>query len=175
MMKRIAYLPLSMVLLISVAACELVSADDEAQRERELVGPIWQLVAFEETDGTTVTVDADLGDEGRIYYTLRFTDSVEDDCGPGPAVDTEYTGCLYVTGHPNEGYSGYSVERDNILTVTFWAVTEISPPPESKEKKFFTALDDAISYEIEGDRLRIAYDDKALIFEARGSEMEEEE
>jgi len=168
MMRSPRYIALPIAGLCLMAACELVglggSGDDP------LVGPTWRLVAFEDASGDRTAVDPEYErprvDTSLPFYGLAFTETeAEERIG-----DAEPRGAhrMEVRGYPNEGLFTYELEDDDRLSIYFHGATKINQLPGSRETEFFTALDAATSYRIDGSRMRLAYGDgNALLFEAK--------
>lgn len=176
-------------LLIVGASCEMAgssSAETEPPKavptDTLLAGPAWQLLAFE-ADGDTTEVRPWCAPAGRqdhvvafppFRYSLRFTrisvDSTKtlggDGCfGPDKPRGTH---CLHVKGNPNEVFFTYAVEPESRfgegkLTAYLHRLTAMPLGP--KEPELLDALEAATRYEVDGDRLRVAYGEgKALLF-----------
>lgn len=176
LMDKLMYLLFIGILLTFGAACELVglsTGSDAPVEGRSLVGPTWQLVAFEKTDGDRTPIDyGSVRPEYRdTAYTVVFTKHPSEEC-IAPEELLYGAWCADLIGYPNESpsttYDSDSTEYS--LTIYFRGTTFVGQPSGSKETEFFMALDAATSYRIEGNRLRVAYGDgKSLIFEAEAS------
>lgn len=172
MKTKINHLAAAAIITVVVAvACQNVStpaAPYLAAADTTLVGPTWQLLAFEEADGDSIPVDV-LPEWGR-NYTVEFRDQTSEACSITEAPKGDW--CMRALGHPNEGWFTYDlVSEDRSLTIYFHMQTEVLPPPGAKEGEFFDALKAATSYRISGIQLRIFYDEgKALLFEPVESE-----
>jgi len=152
-----------------IAGCCVLAACDfagTAPSDRPLIGTTWQLIAFEEATGNPepISVRPDFAD---FAYTVTFTTQpAVDDVYDGPA-GTHRTKTI---GYPNQGFFTYERGDNRTLSIFFHGATKINQLPGSKETLFFQALDTAVTYQIKGDRMRLAYDGgKALLFEAKAS------
>lgn len=166
-MNRLVALLFTGLLLVSGAACDAVGLSSGSHGEdRPLVGPTWQLFAFEDEDGGRTLLEPTPSAYADVAYTVVFTErpADADTYSVGPVGSHR----MEVIGYPNEGVFTYERAADRALSIYFHAATEIAPPPGSREADFFNALAAATRYRIESDRLRLVYDDgKALLFKAR--------
>ncbi len=150
-MRNLFYIAIVAAMAVSVAACEMLDfASTTASDDLELVGPTWQLVSFEEADGTT-------SDVGTTPVFIRFHEGGQF----GGKVTNRFSGA-------------YRVGPDQLLSVSdSLAITYINPPPGAKEEEFLGALVRARSYEVRDDQLRIFYGDgNALNFKVKETETE---
>lgn len=177
-MRNVAFAVLTLALFTAAAACEMLGTfDDPASKEQladsTLVGPEWQLVSMNGTD-VDPEYERPQVDTSQAYYSVIFTDrtrTASDSTRDRAAAGYRYASVL---GYPNEAFFTYTLTKEKTaLSLRLHGVTEIAPLPGSKEDEFFAALKAATTYEIDGDRLRIRYDDgKTLAFEAASDESQ---
>ncbi|PSQ87306.1 MAG: hypothetical protein BRD43_06160 [Bacteroidetes bacterium QS_4_64_154] len=167
------YVCIAGVLLAFGAACEMIGSAESPDADRPLVGPVWQLVAFEAADGSRTSVDSKYDrprDDSLLpYYGLRFTETPVPDCGTDKVEETQ---CMETKarGYPNQGFFSYKMEDDQEMRIYFNGTTLMGTFPDSKEGKFFSALAAVTGYTIDGSRLRLTYgNSKTLLFEARST------
>jgi hypothetical protein len=144
------------ILVVGLVSCQLVDYEEtalKADADVPLVGTEWDLVSFEE-------VDEGESDVGSVGILLIFEEGGQVKGGSyqkagGPKAANQYRG-TYATA--------------DSLSIQIQWTTEINEPVGSKYMSFIQALRTALAYEIEGDMLRIYYEDgeKALVFKARG-------
>ncbi len=145
-MKTLPYISTSIVVLLSLAACEMLGlSSSTASSNLELVGPTWQLESFESAGG-------ELSGVGSEPLSVVFSSN----------------GGLKGMGRVNEFYGSYEAASTGALYIDTRGSTYAGIPDGSKYLLLFGALDSATSFEISGNQLRITYGDgEALNFEAK--------
>ncbi|MFQ5707868.1 MAG: META domain-containing protein [bacterium] len=121
---------------------------------KSLVDTEWDLQSFE----VVGVGESDIGSQGMI---LVFTND-----GRLEGRARTIKGDLSV---PGNSYGGvYEVGSDGSLSIEITHTTELGLPAGSRYEEYLQTLRNASAYEIEGNRLRIFYDDqtKALNFKA---------
>ncbi|MEZ4634812.1 MAG: META domain-containing protein [Caldilineaceae bacterium] len=156
--KRIFKLMAVLAIFLLPAACigPQPDADAEAQPAAartvgggELVGPVWQLTQIATRDGAIVK-PAD-----SVLYTLAF--------GEDGRVAAQIS-C-------NRGTGSYETDG-NGLTFGLVASTMAACPPDSVADDFVAGLDDARSYAVDGDTLRITTRTGVMTFTSTAAEEE---
>jgi hypothetical protein len=132
------------------------SDDDDRMSDKQLVGVEWHLQAFEDpgvtktdigSQGILLFFKADSTFKGRRSYTIKGDLSV-----------------------PGNSYGGvYKAGADDSLYLSRPWTTKVGTPPGSRYVEYLDALENASSFKIEGNGLRIFYNDKmkAIEFEAQ--------
>lgn len=176
-MRNAPLIALALASLAAVFACEMIGTfDDSASKEQladsTLVGPEWQLVSM---NGTNVEPEwEERPDTSQAYYSVIFTDrtgTASDSTRDRAADGYRYASVL---GYPNRSGFTYTLAGDKTaISLRMHGSTYMGRPPDSKGDAFFAALTAATTYEIEGNRLRIHYDDgKTLVFEKASDESQ---
>lgn len=179
------------VFLIVQAGCEMAGTTTETEPADKadtlgpidtlLVGPTWQFVAFEETDGDTAEVRPQCKRLREWSWpTPPFFHSANFQTTPADSARTHSEGgcfssqsefrCMRVYGERNEAFLPYQLDMENsvgggALGIQFQVHTAVNVPDDSKEPEFFDALEATTRYNVDGDRLRVSYGEgKALLF-----------
>jgi len=146
-----------LILIFGLNACDdtnVVIPDETDIPDKPLVDTQWVLQFFEivgegETDIGSQTIDLKFTEDGRLWGKAKTI-----------------KGDLDVPG--NSYGSTYEVKDDGTLHINTAGSTYVGLPSGSRYIEYLDALRKSSSYEIEGDKLRIFYDEgtKTLIFEA---------
>jgi hypothetical protein len=117
--------------------------------DKTLVDTKWDLQSFEIID----VAESAIGSQG-IILMFKKDSSLE---GESKTIE----GDLSV---PGNSYGGvYEVGIDDSLSIKQTYTTLVGLPAGSRYTEYFQALRNASAYEIEGNRLRIFYDDKTKV------------
>lgn len=145
--------------MLFLAGCDLLGwqskTTDTADEDMPLTGTSWWLQSFQDEMGKT-------SDTGTDEIVLIFTES---DTLKGKAFHKSPTGDeVWVNSYS----STFSVDHST-LKIQKVGSTEVGVPPGSRYTEYLAALEEALTYEIQGDRLLFFYGEdasKALHFKA---------
>lgn len=157
-MKNRVFLILIIVVSI-LSACELLGSKSEntPSEDLPLTGTSWWLQAFQDEKGKRSNSTMD-------DIKLVFTES---DTLQGKALHKTATGEVVTA---NSYFAIYSVDHSSLdIQNEKGATTLVGGPSGSRYTEYLAALDEALTYKIQGNRLMISYGEnghKALLFKA---------
>lgn len=134
-MKTVLLCSCTLMMFVVATACDGLFGDED---DLELTGIVWQLVAFEETNGQTTGV-------GTADFLIIFVaDTVK---GLAVGVEDNIRGNIYS--------SRYEINPMGELSIEPIFSTTKGLRPGSRYNEFLRALEAAFRFEIKGKRLRM--------------------
>lgn len=152
-MKPLLYLILVVFLFVGFMSCDnsdvagptkkIEPVDGSNSSVEDLVGPTWPIDSFISSDGESIEIEA------KDKYLIEFT---REDSSNFSAS----TSC-------NDFWGEYRAEDGGELDISLSSTTLVGCPADHPEPKLKKALEDASEYEVEGDRLRIAFGSEGIL------------
>jgi len=134
-MKTIIYIFLFLVSIFLISALHCEKVQDPEPETKEFLNTLWRLESFEPLDGEIIKPPDDQ------IYTIQFRED----------------STFFAKSDCNEIIGNYEVKSRDSLIINIFATTKIYCGEESLDEKYFMALNDVKSYEIDKNRLTIYY------------------